>query len=494
MEKIISTSKILMVAACFFAHGLVCGCFSQARAYSVDGKINIDFTEEARVESWSTFDDGTPNRDDSYTFTSSKMRLGVGAKSRLVEGYLQLHWTQFFGLPDDAMYGLGALYYGHNRAEYGGSEDIGYGAVSQAWLSVACPRYEDFRLKAGRFSYNSGLETGAKDPTILWLKQNRVSQRLIGMFEWSRVGRSFDGFQLSYDQPTWNITMAGMNPTPGGFYLRRDDPTANGFSVHDVDIGTIALSLKDSYIEGLDAQAFYYYYNDDRGLVEDPEVHSLGAHLLYATKAGPGTADLLFWGVYQWGSFGSAAQNLDHGAYATALEAGYKFTNAPWQPWLRVGYFYGSGDDDPDDGDHDTFFMMIPTLRIYAFTPFYNLMNTTDLFGQLILKPNKKVVVRTDVHRLSLTEENDFWYQGSGIMRPDIFGYTGIGSHIARGDDDLGTLCDISLFLNDLYKYKDLSIGLNLYYGHVFGDEVIEDRFPKDEDLDFFYAEGVLKF
>lgn len=471
---------------------------AKAYAYEWDGKVKLDFTEEVRVESWATFDDGSAGKDDSYTYLSSKMRLGLGAKSKLVEGYLQLHWTQFLGLPDDAMYGAGALYYGQNTKEYGvGAEDIGYGAISQAWIAAKCPWNESFQAKVGRFLYNSGLEGGLpNDPTLTWLKKLRVSQRLIGGFEWSRVGRAFDGFQLSYDQPKWNLTMAGMQPTPGGFYLRRDDPTAGDYSVHDVDMGTVALSIKDTYVKGLDAQLFYYYYNDDRELAshEDPEINTLGAHLIYTTDMGPGAADFLFWGAYQWGSWGTATANLDHSAYAAAIEAGYKFKKAPWQPWIRLGYFYGSGDDDPHDGDHDTFFMMIPTVRMYAFTPFYNLMNTTDYFAQLILKPHKKVVVRSDIHRLKLTEENDFWYQGSGITRPDIFGYASIGSHIAPGDDDLGTLWDISFFINDIYKYRGVSLGLDLYYGHVFGGDAIEDRFPDDEDLDFAYAELRFKF
>ena len=457
-----------------------------ALAYSLgNAKAKIDFREEFRSESWWTFD--KPGIDDSYTFFSSKMRLGLGLTSNLVDGYLQFHWTQFFNLPDDAGFGTGMLYYKNNLGPWSDPDtSVGYAAISQAWIRLKCPNVAGLSLLGGRFVYNSGLETMPKDPTLKWLRKLRISQRLIGGFEWSRVGRSFDGLKLVYDQPTWNLTIAGMHPTPGGFYLRRDDPDYKGYDVHDVDILTIALTLKDTYRPGLDAQVFYYYYNDERGLAPDPEIHNFGAHLLYTAPVGPGAFDFLVWGVYQWGTYGS----LDHDAYGIAIEAGYKFKNVAWQPWFRVGYWYGSGDDDPTDNDHETFFMMIPTLRIYAFTPFYNLMNTNYFFGQVMFKPHPKVLVRSDVHYLMLTEDDDAWYLGSGITRPDKFGYVGKPS---GGDDNLATMWDLSLFIKDLYNYNGLKLGLNLYYSHVWGDDVIENNF-KDEDMDFFYAEMVITF
>ena len=451
-------------------------------------KVNVNFREEVRSESWWTFD--KPGIDDSYTFVSSKMRFGLGVNTKLVDGFVQFHWTQFFNLPDDAGFGTGDLYYKTNKGPGLWSDpdsSVGYGAISQAWIRLKCPQVEGLSLRGGRFVYNSGLEALPKNPTLKWLRKLRISQRLIGGFEWSRVGRSFDGLQLVYDQPLYNVTVTAVHPTPGGFYLRRDDPTYNGYDVHDVDILAVSATLKDSYIEGLDAQVFYYYYNDDRGLAEDPEIHNVGAHFLYTAEAGPGAFDFLFWGVYQWGTY----EGLDHDAYGIAVEAGYKFKDLPWQPWFRVGYWYGSGDDDPNDNDHETFFMMIPTLRIYAFTPFYNLMNTQYVFGQVILKPHKKVLVRSDLHYLQLTEEEDYWYLGSGITRPDQFGYVKKSS---GNDDDLATMWDLSIFIKDLASYNGVKLGLNLYYSHVWGNDVIEYNFTKDDDMDFFYVEAVITF
>lgn len=177
-----------------------------------------------------------------------------------------------------------------------------------------------------------------------------------------------------------------------------------------------------------------------------------------------------------------------------AFEGGYKFQDIMWQPWIRGGYFYGSGDSDPTDNDHDTFFQMIPTLRIYAMTPFYNLMNTKYFFGEVMFKPWKKLLIRTDVTKLNLTNSHDGWYQGSGMTQADSFGYGMKTGHIGKDHDSLGTMWDLSFFFNDLYRYQGASLGLNLYYSHVFGDDVIEDNFADRDDMDFFYMEASIKF
>jgi hypothetical protein len=193
--------------------------------------------------------------------------------------------------------------------------------------------------------------------------------------------------------------------------------------------------------------------------------------------------DALFWGSYQFGDWGD---DLDHRAWAATAELGYQFTQMPWKPWIRGGYWISSGDDDPADGDHETFFQMLPTVRKYALFPFFNQMNNEDLFVQTILKPMQEMLVRADLHYLSLNEDDDRWYQGSGATRKDIFGYIGRPS---GGDTTLGTLADITVVYN-FHKHFSTMI----YYGHVFGNNVIENSHSEDEDADMFFVEVAFTF
>ena len=151
----------------------------------------------------------------------------------------------------------------------------------------------------------------------------------------------------------------------------------------------------------------------------DIEVHTWGAHAIASVDAGPGKIDGLVWAAVQSGDWG----RLDHFGWAYALEAGYQLPDLPAAPWLRAGYDRSSGDDNPNDAAHGTFFQIPPTARIYAQLPFYNMMNTEDLFAQLIARPHPRLEVRTDYHWLRLSEPADLWYAGGGATNDTFFGY-----------------------------------------------------------------------
>ncbi|HWP41839.1 MAG TPA: alginate export family protein, partial [Blastocatellia bacterium] len=169
---------------------------------------------------------------------------------------------------------------------------------------------------------------------------------------------------------------------------------------------------------------------------ENIRLTTFGGHYIAAIKAGSGTVDLLAWGAGQFGRWGS----LDHRAGAVAAEGGYKF-GVRTSPWVRAGYFRGTGDGDPADGDHNTFFQVLPTPRIYARFPFYNLMNVEDVFVQLRLKPHDRVSLRGDIHHLRLSNPQDLWYVGGGAFQDQTFGYVGRPGGGRRG---LGTVFDLS--------------------------------------------------
>ena len=59
---------------------------------------------------------------------------------------------------------------------------------------------------------------------------------------------------------------------------------------------------------------------------------------------------------------------------AFAAEAGWQPPGLERiKPWLRVGYDYGSGDKGPNDATHGTFFQVLPSPRVYARFPFFNM-------------------------------------------------------------------------------------------------------------------------
>lgn len=462
-----------------------------------DGQVGFsaDFDVITRYEAWNWFAPDAPgsvNSDYDYFFTRS--RIGISLKTQYLNAYVQGQNTLMFGLPGNSLapapagpLGIGAIYYLH-----GHDQNYGSTIIRQAYLELPDIGGSRISLKGGRFDYIDGKEVMYKDKKVNWLKNIRLAERLIGPFGWAAFCRSFDGMQMAYENNRFNLTAMASHPTQGGFEADAHD------TIGEIDLATITATLKyNILIPNLESRFFYFYYDDDRAVPKVDNtpagsllnhgaitIHTLGMHLLTTRKTANGISDGLLWAVYQTGDWGT----LDHQAWALDIEVGYQFTGIPWKPWLRIGYAISSGDDDPTDGDHETFFQLLPTARKYALFPFYNLMNNEDLFVQMIVKPHKKLVIRADLHLLSLTESNDRWYMGAGATREEgtIFGYIGRPSF---GDDDLATVFELTAMAN---LTKNLSA--TVYYGHAFGDDVIENIYTQDEDGDFFYLELKLTF
>ncbi len=193
----------------------------------------------------------------------------------------------------------------------------------------------------------------------------------------------------------------------------------------------------------------------------------MGGNLLHVfTSAHAGSFDTLAWGAWQRGSWGTLAQR----SWAVALEAGYQPPEKHLKPWLRAGWNYSSGDNNPLDSTHGTFFQVLPTPRIYARFPFFNLMNNDDLFGELILRPHKRVTIRSDVHSLRLSNAHDLWYSGGGAYDQKVFGYTGRPS---GGATSLATLFDVSA---DVTVARNIS--LTAYVADAEGKQVLAKIYP----------------
>jgi hypothetical protein len=425
-----------------------------------------------------------------YNFFASQFRAGVKVVFPHVQLTLEMQDTELANVPEDASLappqgnlGPGALYFANTRQSPQGELFLKQGHLTLRGAGLTAT--------LGRFEYRDGLETMPTDPTLAFLKRTRIAERLVGPFDFTHVTRSFDGGQVAWDAPAWNVTAWGARPTQGGFEV-----SANT-DVGDVWLAGLAATLRRiADAPPLDARLFYLFYRDARADVlkvdnrplairetdQDPiGVHTVGTHAVGTLALGPGAIDVLLWGALQAGTWGAQ----DHVAWAYAVEAGYRLAQLPAAPWLRVGYDRSSGDDDPEDDKHRTFFQVMPTARIYAQTPFYNLMNTADFFLELLLRPHERVLVRTDWHWLAVTEDRDLWYQGGGVTKGSLFGYAGSP---ASGEHDLGQLVDVSVTITLL---KQLTLGT--YYGHVFGGDVVRQSFD-GPDANYGFVELTFRY
>src|SRR5262249_54594912 len=153
------------------------------------------------------------------------------------------------------------------------------------------------------------------------------------------------------------------------------------------------------------------------------------------------------------------------------LEAGWQpKAPAKLKPWLRGGFTWGSGDGKPSDNRHETFFQLLPTPRPYAKFPFFNMMNTNDRYGIVILRPHAKITVTSEFHALRPTNPNDLWSPGGGIFQPWTFGYPGRSTSSKRS---VGNLYDTGL---DYRATRRLT--LSGYFGYTQGLASMEQIYP----------------
>ncbi|MGV3721859.1 MAG: alginate export family protein, partial [Actinomycetota bacterium] len=346
--------------------------------------------------------------------------------------------------------------------------------------------------RLGRFEVVDGMETAPQDPSLGFLKRERVAHRLLGTFGFTHIGRSFDGGQFVHNTPDLNVTLFGGMPTKGVFDLD------GGTTLDDIKVGYAALT-KPFKADGFQAETrlFGLHYVDDRqGVVKvdnrpapvraadtrNVSISTVGGHAIGVWDTPGGKVDALLWAAGQFGEFGSQS----HSAFALAVEAGYQPKDAPWSPWLRAGFNRYSGDDDPMDGNHGAFFPVLPTPRIYARFPFFTLSNLNDAFAQVVLKPTPRLTLRSDLHALWLAEKNDLWYIGGGAFQRPTFGYGGRPSNMNTG---LATLIDLSADFQ-VRKYTTVSG----YIGYAFGGDVVDSIYSGSNNGFLGYVELTQKF
>jgi hypothetical protein len=449
-------------------------------------------TDWLRYEQWQHFDPAGDIGDPDYGYGFNRFRLGLKAQSGNWFGEAALQVVNQFSLPADATgvpggpLGLGAVYFNHNRdtdpvSVYLRSLNLG---LRDAFGS-------GFEVTAGRMDYNSGMETATGVATIDAVKDMRIDSRVIGPFDWSAYQRNFDGVAVKRKIGPGQFNFAALHPTQGGFEHDAND------SIEDIDLFLFAYTTPLAIAGGnTELQVFSYLFEDTRHIAvrpdnsgltatrQDIDLVNLGGHWVGAWNLGPGTLDGLAWGMYQGGDwFGQ-----DNHAWAIAVEGGFQWTRTFAKPWLRAGIYRGSGDDAPGDDRHETFYQMLPTVRKYAYTTMYNLMNNTDVFVQVLLRPMEKLRLRLDYHWLRLTEAGDLWWQGAGATQ-DHGSIQGFAGRPSGGDQALAQSFEITA----MYQVTP-TIGLQLFYGRMSGEDVVENVFSEDDDFDLFFTEVNFRF
>ena len=422
-------------------------------------RATLLFQNVTRAESWSFFDPADIETDSDYTLVSNRARLGVRVDTRRIAFEGAFQYAQLLGLPDRAFgpgpLGPGALYFA--SAGMPEAYQLYFKSMSLTIKDVV-PRLS---MRVGRMSYASDEETP-------------YTGRLIGNVEWTPFERAFDGVRVDYLRQSWRIHAAFIMPTQGAF-----EESANP-TIGKVQVSTVEFNSRYG-------QLFAHSYRDTRAVTARPDNTGFAADRadirLHTVGGSAALAGIHVWAAVQRGEW----YGDSHRAFSLSADAGRRWDRVRWAPRAFAGVMYASGDDDPNDRRHGTFFPMLPTTRPDVLRGTYAQMNLRDVYAGVEVHPRTRLRLSAEVHVLALADRQDRWYSGTGAtaIRGEYFGFTSRRSTLRHG---LGTLTQASLAMQMKPRWT-----LRGALGVVRGGDVVRRQFT-DSTLWVAAVESAVSF
>ena len=320
--------------------------------------------------------------------------------------------------------------------------------------------------------------------------------RVIGNLVWSNQGRVFDGGRFLWDTDAIHAEVFAVKIDEHG-YLGNPltAAAAGGERDYDADESVYAAQLAfKKLIPSALLELMYIHKNDQDSRANSAiatgyavagdrtvQIHDIGARLDGKVHG----FDAIDYTLEAHGQFGDYADQ-DQEAWAFAGRVGYTCKNVAWKPRIGFEYDFASGDDDPTDGDHETFDNLYPTNHWqgnYGFIDVLSWQNMHDFRGNIKVAPTSKMTVQVDYHYYLLDEEEDGWYLAGGQLAA-----TRPAGGFTSNDDNLGQEVDLTVSYQ-LYK----NVGILAGYSWFKAEDWIEDNIG-DFDTNWGYIQTTVTF
>ncbi len=186
------------------------------------GDVTVTGSLRSRLYVWDWFQ--AAKGENQYEYSGNLLRLNFSEKLSAWDWDAEFAVPFLLGLPSGATgpapqgaLGLGSNYFTANS----GRSNTAMIFPKQLYVRFdALGGSEGQTLQIGPLHVSStGAKLHRRTPRSLHVKRDRVSQRLLGDFGWSDVGRSFDGVHYSFSTPSNNFTFVGAVPTRGVFQV-----------------------------------------------------------------------------------------------------------------------------------------------------------------------------------------------------------------------------------------------------------------------------------
>lgn len=340
--------------------------------------------------------------------------------------------------------------------------------------------------------------------------------RLVGPLPWNNIQRQWDAVRLRYQ------TSIGSFDAFGSYLVA---PRDGHFNEWNEDEGFSGIQFTTKKIPKLWSEFYFLSRNVSKdatagylGTVPAPfrppaaqDIYTVGTYLKNSTNDWQ-NVDFGLQAYYQFGNFrdfrnqGAFAVREDHRAYAVIGAAGYTWKESAFAPRLGFEYSHASGDNDPLDGDHDTFVHLYPTGHLfYGYADFTSLQNIHNLRLQSSIMLTPRIRLQLDGHAKFLATVNDAFYNVAGLPRGGAVGAAGSqrvnflpagvrGTRYGINPDAgsfVGTEVDLTL---NFRVHKHLTLEAN--YSRFFVGDYIQDSLARvgSQDADYFYVQAQMNF
>lgn len=440
-----------------------------------DGRVVFDVQErlrfEVREDNFDFDNDRDSLTDDSWLL--QRFRIGVKVKPA--------NWLTLYAQGQDSR-----EYFSDRPVEPGmlGAEGDDAFDLRQGYIEIGDLSEFPLTLRVGRQVLSYGDE------------------RLVGSFDWNNIGRTFDGAKLHFEQPKWWLD---------AFAATVARPTRNEYNQSDLFNGTetnrsqvfggIYLSTSVIPVQTTDVYAIYLHENTTVSPAppnEDTNFATFGVRM----KSNPGAFapappappsdgksapakpaprkpvgfEYEFEGAMQIGE----VLGRDHNAYAVHGGIGYTF-DCWGSPRIFGEYNYATGDEDPLDGDSQTFQNLFPTNhKFYGYMDAFSWQNVHNAALSLRVAPAKNLTLQIDGHAFWVATNEDAWYRANGTTR------------VRPLNRDADTYVGSEIDVTATWKATK-NLALLVGYSHFFSGDYAKAT-GRNDDADFTYVQATLEF
>ncbi|MCC7490735.1 MAG: alginate export family protein [Fimbriimonadaceae bacterium] len=279
-------------------------------------------------------------------------------------------------------------------------------------------------------------------------------ERLIGTFEWSNVGRRFDGFKVS-----WN-----HGPGQLDFFLTELGGSPATFAQNGEFAGFYGTWPK---LAGGQTEGYLLWNHDQSAALKN-----------FLTIGGRREAKF---GRYRY-EVEAAGQVGDVHAYAATVELGRQLGPVG----LTAGYALASGDSTPGVGSTKTFQNLFPTNhRHYGMMDYQGWRNIHNVYGKANWQAGKLFNLEGQFHAFWLANSRDFWY-GAGGAPNATTGAAAYRDPTGAAGSEVGQEIDLVVTANPL-PWLQLQGGYGHFFSGGFINAVNATNGLTASDSDFIY-------